>query len=268
MRNLLIICLLTLLLAPKAWGQYSELGGSVGLSYYLGDMNQKHFANAQPMLGLTFRKSYQKKIAYSIFAHATYLRGADSLSSDPAIVNRNLNFRTPLYELGGCFEMNYFDFQKGSRFDWITPYLFVGISVFYINPQGYNGNEWVDLQPIGTEGQIVDGGKKYNLVNFALPFGTGLKITGGKFFSLTFYGGLRKTFTDFIDDVSGSYANPNDFEENERIFVDNSITKGRADGTNEGLDRGINNTNDWYVITGFMLAVRLNYGKSACEAFR
>ncbi len=252
------------MLAVLCFGQYSELGGSVGYSYYLGDMNQKHFANVQPMLGLTYRKSYQKKIAYSLFAHATYLRGADSLQTDPNLVNRNLNFRTPLYEIGGVFEMNYFDFQKGSKFDWITPYLFIGISAFYMNPQGYNGSDWVDLQPIGTEGQS----KKYNLVNFALPFGTGLKITGGRYFSFTFYTGLRKTFTDYIDDVSGAYANPANFEEDVQRFVDNSLVQERPSGDNEGLARGLNNTNDWYVISGFMLAVRLNYGKAQCEAYK
>ena len=79
---------------------------------------------------------------------------------------RNLSFRNRVKELSvvASFDLFENDATYISRVKW-TPYAFLGVSAFLHNPQGLvpendlNGNplpqagEWVDLQPLGTEGQ-------------------------------------------------------------------------------------------------------------------
>ena len=72
-------------------------------------------------------------------------------------------------------------------------------------------NEWVDLQPLGTEGQFSDQypeKEPYSLTQFTVPLGIGFKLSMGEKLSIIAEYGIRKTFTDYLDDVGGTYANP------------------------------------------------------------
>jgi hypothetical protein len=94
-----------------------------------------------------------------------------------------------------------------------TPYFFGGLAVFRFNPYAFDENgEKVFLKPLSTEGQGLDGynTKPYGLTQFALPAGFGLKYAFDDRVRLGFEVGLRKTFTDYLDDVSTNYADPND----------------------------------------------------------
>ena len=154
------------------------------------------------------------------------LRGSDKLNdTDTAKFNRNLHFKTPLYELSGIIEFNFFPYETGSLRYPFTPYIFTGISMFSFNPQARkfdtenpfdNGgnqtnNEWLDLQPLGTEGQYSSQYPEkdpYQALQFAIPIGMGLKASLGDRFSMSVEYGIRKTFTDYLDDVGGFYASP------------------------------------------------------------
>lgn len=245
--------------------QEKELGFTLGAMYYLGEMNQKQLANVSPAAGFCWRTTYQKRISWEKHLIIGTLNGADSLQSDPMLKNRNLSFRNRIIELGTLLEINYFEYKIGSKRSFATPYLFFGIAGFYSNPEtNYNG-EWYNLRDIGTEGQKLDGGKKYNLINFAIPLGIGFKVSLGNRLSFTVFSGFRKTFTDFIDDVSGSYADASRFTSEERVLIDRSLVKQKPNGTNSGLDRGNPNTKDWYNYTGFSLCFKTNKKQDACD---
>jgi hypothetical protein len=84
------------------------------------------------------------------------------------------------------------------------------VGIFFFNPQGnYNGT-WYYLQPLGTEGQnnpSYSGVKKYRLYSFSIPFAGGVKFSFARFWNIAIDGGLRETFTKYLDDVGGRYPN-------------------------------------------------------------
>ena len=89
-----------------------------------------------------------------------------------------------------------FNFNPQARkFDTNTP---------FDNDGNLTNNEWLDLQPLGTEGQYSSQYPEkdpYQLIQFAIPVGIGFKVSLSEKFSMAIEYGLRKTFTDYIDDV-------------------------------------------------------------------
>lgn len=262
-----LLALIALLCSLSGFAQEREWGVHAGGMYYLGELNQKQFANVRPALGISRRSIYQNRIAWE--QHLVYgnVHGADSLQDDPLLKERNLSFRDNIVELGTQLEIHYFEYKRGSKHNFSTPYLFFGFAAFYSNPQAYYNGEWYNLRDIGTEGQTLNGGKKYNLINFAVPVGAGYKLFIGKRMSINIFTGFRKTFSDYIDDVGGVYADASRFNANDRVFVDRSLVKQRPNGTNTGLARGNSNTKDWYNYTGISICFKTNRKKTACDAY-
>ncbi len=264
-KNQFLLLFVCLFIGVGVRAQDTEIGFTLGTMYYLGELNQQHFNSKKPALGMFVRKSFNKRIAWE--NHLVYgrVQAADSLQANEVFKNRNLNFRSDIVEVGTQLEINYFNFKMTSSKDFATPYLFFGFSAFYSNPQGYYNGDWYNLRDIGTEGQTLNGGKKYKLINFAIPLGAGFRLSVGDRFGLTIFSGFRKTFSDYIDDVAGSYADPSLFKPEQAVFVDRSLVKQRADGTNKGLQRGNANTKDWYNFTGFSVSFKTNRKKRECE---
>jgi hypothetical protein len=77
-----------------------------------------------------------------------------------------------------------------------------------------NAGEWVDLQPLGTEGQYADlpdgaankGIKPYKRIQLGIPFGIGARFRVNHVVDVSGEIGFRYTFTDYLDDVSQSYV--------------------------------------------------------------
>jgi len=144
--------------------------------------------------------------------------GSDEWSGDTGRKSRNLNFKSPIYEQS--IQLEYSIIKETNARKWnrrrkkkvrgtsFNLYTFAGIGGFYFNPKGEDqyGN-WVALQPIGTEGQTINGqDKRYNRYSLAIPFGLGIKIGLNRKWDLGFEYGIRYTLTDYIDDVGTSYA--------------------------------------------------------------
>ena len=263
-------------LSASAFGQSDgryfksrEIGLTVGNAFYLGELNQDHYDQLNLGFGAHYKFNFNRRLSLALSALTMKVQGADSTSNVAWRRNRNLHFRNQLTEVSALLEINYKDYQIGSEKYWYTPYLYVGLGLFYSNPEAYDGENWIALRDIGTEGQNFNDVKLYNLVNFAIPFGVGFKVNlGPSGIALAVHAGLRKTFTDYIDDVGGAYANPVFFEPEERQFVDRSLVPARNDGTNTGLDRGNTNTKDWYQFTGITLSFKVNKKKIKCESYR
>ncbi|GAB5416468.1 MAG: DUF6089 family protein [Crocinitomicaceae bacterium] len=242
----------------------SELGVMVGGTYYIGDINRfMPYRNTHLSGGLIYRFNLHPRAALRANFLYGKLSGEDSDSNLDQQIQRNLSFNTTIWELAGGIEFNYFPFQIGNDRYRGTAYLLAEIGLFRMNPKaiGSNGNE-VDLQPLGTEGQgtSLSDRNPYNLTQLTIPLGLGVKLSIGEKASLNFEVGLRKTFTDYIDDIgSDSYVDP------DLLAAENGPLS--AEMSNMSLNnerfgrRGDASTKDWYVFSGVMFTFRL--GKPA-----
>lgn len=221
---------------PGDWKKYrKEVFVSLGSSHFLGDLGGRDrqgtdyspadldLATTRTAFGAGFR--YRVKRWLNVTGTFNYLRlnGDDAETFDKYRSNRNLNFKTNLFELNGLIEIGYSSAKSsGNRYsikrtltrrvnnrNW-NLYAYAGIGGFYFNPKGrmLNG-KYVNLYSLHTEGQGLPGGpKQYKRYQISIPLGAYYKITWKKKWSVGFDLCWRKTFTDYIDDVSGGYYDP------------------------------------------------------------
>lgn len=259
-RLLLLFCLAQL---AHLRAQVSELGITGGVSYYIGDLNPtRHYpTNTHLAGGVFYRYNFNQHYAVRIQGLFTKLEAYDSDSNDSLQVLRNLGFRTNLFEVSATVEINFLKYRgitKDSH-NW-TPYIFLGLAYIHFNPQNLLDDTWYDLQPLGTEGQGTSvGGDPYKLDVLSIPHGVGFKFALTDKLDLGLEWGLRRTYTDHLDDVSGTYVD-NTFLTTETgpltaALADPSVL--RETGINTGRSRGDSYTQDWYQYTGLTLSVLL-----------
>lgn len=238
----------------------SEFGFLIGGSYYHGDLNQfMPYRDVHLSVGLVYRYNLHSRT--SVRANLTYgkISGNDANSKELVNQDRNLSFTNQIFEFGAGVEFNYFPFQLGHDRYKGTAYVLAELAIFRMNPKAItdDGNE-VDLQPLGTEGQgtTLNSKDNYNLTQLSIPLGVGCKLSLGKMASINFEFGIRKTFTDYLDDVgSGSYVDPTELAAlNGPLAAE--MSNRSLSGSRYGK-RGNSNTNDWYVFSGMMLTFRL-----------
>ena len=239
-----------------------EIGVMGGGSYYIGDLNQTHFKYSKPAFGVIAR--YNLSTRHSLRFTATYgnVLGEDSKSNNTYLVNRNLVFHSSIIEVAMGFEIDLIKYRINDMKYPISPYFFYELAYFRMNPKAPNpnGGEDIALQEIGTEGQgtVLNTKKQYGLNQFSVPLGIGLKFNIKKRIAVSFEYGIRKTFTDYLDDVSGKYANPyalSDLKGPLAAQLADPSFNGQSYHTT-GLDRGNANTKDWYVMYGAMLTIK------------
>lgn len=280
MRNIILLFCFTLLTQLAGFAQGSdaqryEFGPTGGLAYYIGDMNQVHFNNSKLSGGLVFKANMNKRISLrGSFLYAR-LNADDAEALNLNQVNRNLNFKSQIFELGGMVEINFFDYLAGEfkRFLPYTPYVFFGLTYFHHNPKGRYNDDYVELQPLGTEGQETsyNSDNKYNLNQIAIPFGVGIKASLTKHLAIAIEYGVRKTYTDYLDDISGTYADPTILiNENGSLayqMADQSLNQEGLGANNTGVKRGDPNTKDWYMYSGITLTYLFGRESSCKQNF-
>lgn len=242
-----------LFIANLSFGQYQwEFGAKAGVANYLGDIGGYHqerrdgpldirFEQTNWALGAYTRYRISRLISVQAEFNAARVRGSDHLSSNPARVARNLSFRNLILELGVRPEITIFqDNDVGGR-GYYNPdfrlYVFVGIAGIYHNPQGsMDGQSWVDLQDFNTEGR----NQPYSNFAFSIPKGIGLYFTHQKKHRFGWEIGWRTTFTDYLDDVSERYGNPNEMSPEAAAYSNRTtlehIHQVNAQAISEGLD--------------------------------
>ena len=251
----------------------TEIGVLLGTSYYLGDLNTTHFNSSSFAAGLVIRKNIDKRFSYK--AELLYLNiAADDRenSTDTIAIDRGLHFRSAVYELSAQIEFNFLPYDPGNPLHTWTPFIYTGISLFHFNPQAENKEgEWVDLQPLGTEGQgtAVVGSKEYSLTQVAIPLGGGVKIAVNPSFNIILEYGIRKTFTDYLDDVSTDFVGsspaaasndyPVEMSSQSELMSDPNGTHSR------GVQRGDPTKDDWYSFAGITLSFKLNNNTKGCD---
>ncbi len=257
----LVVPLLALLALPAA-AQVSELGLTGGTTFYIGDINPARYYPKHTHLagGIMYRYNFNERYAFRLQGLYGKLEAWDSESDAPLQQLRGLGFRTSLFETSALVEVNFFKYRglaKDSR-TW-PPFVFVGLAYFRTNPQNLLDNTWYDLQPLGTEGQTIGGGEGYKLNQVGIPFGVGLKLAITKKVDVQLEWGLRRTYTDHIDDVGGLYADNAMLVEQAgpltALLADPSPL--RPTGYNTGRARGDGQTRDWYQYTGLTISLLL-----------
>ena len=212
-----------------------EVGFNFGPSFFLGDLggNSGKGTNNIKDINFEFTKlmkgafitMYPKNwIGLRVAADYTYLEGDDAIINTTGIdelwrKQRNLDFKTTVIE--GYVALEVFPtmfFYRNSEYEpRLRPYIMGGVGMFHFNPQGSltdaaTGNKsWYYLQPLRLEGQGMPEypySKPYKLTQMNIPFGGGLKYYLSDRINLSAEILYRKTFTDYIDDVSTKYIDP------------------------------------------------------------
>jgi hypothetical protein len=240
-----------LLIVPTLFGQKGELGLFGGGSYYIGDINPvKHFLQSKAAFGIFYRYNIDTRVALQ----ASYNRG--KLVGDDAVARwipeRQLKFESIINDFSARFEFNFLDYFIGSTRSYFTTFIFCGISLFTFNPKA-NG---VALRPLTTEGV------NYSKISIAMPFGLGFKYSLGEHLGIGAEWGMRKTSTDYIDDVSTVYNFENRTSQDSRIIDPSGqyILLWSQDPQNEKQfrQRGNSQNNDWYNFTGIFVSYKFS----------
>ncbi|MDA7804076.1 DUF6089 family protein [Crocinitomix sp.] len=245
----------------------TEVGVYGGGSYYIGDLNSTHFKYSKFSYGGIFRYNLSTRHSLRLTAFYGEIYGDDANSKDPFQLNRNLNFKTNLLELAIGFEIDWFKYRINDMKYPISPYFFYQFAYARINPMTeLDGNE-IALQPLSTEGQGtgIPGTKRnqYRLNQFTVPLGIGLKFNLRARIAMSFEYGIRLTFTDYLDDVSGNYLDA-DILSAENGPLAATLANRSLDGVNTGLNRGNSSTKDWYAFYGVMLTFK-PFKKDICD---
>jgi len=258
----------------------TEIGFFTGASYYLGDLNKTHFHESLPGAGLIIRKNIDRRFAYKAGVMLININSDERDSKNDISSDRGLHFSnnmfeengSPIYELSGQIEFNFLPYEMGNPLYTWTPFIYTGLSIFNFNPKAENKNgEWVSLQPLGTEGQGTSQfpeRKKYSLIQFSLPIGGGLKIAITEYFNIMFEYGIRKTFTDYLDDVSTTYPGRNQNSNNQYpIGMTQEAIEMSDPNQTHYLDeeRGDPAKKDWYSFAGITLSFKIPKNTIGCD---
>lgn len=200
-----IIVFLFCLLGPLSEAQKGwEVGGWAGVSYYFGDLNTRFdVKHPGPAIGLTGRYNFNNRLCLrSSFNYGRV--GADDANSTNAFEReRNLSFKSNIFDVTGQFEFNFFPYIHGSQDDYYTPYLFLGATIFRYEPTTEFNGDRVKLREMGTEGQLP--GDEYFSLSTAWAYGIGFKYDINYYWSINVELSARRLHTDYLDDVSGVY---------------------------------------------------------------
>ena len=256
-----------ILLCPGiAFSQYMEVGISGGFSQYFGDLQYGYEARENnAAFGVFARYNLKRQVAIKGQLSQATLSGSDALQrqTNSFESNRNLSFQSRLFELAVQGEWNITQFDI--RDDKVTaPYLFAGVAAIYNSPRAQIDGKWYDLQSIGTEGQTLEGGKKYSKLNVAFPIGAGFKVSLSERLNIGFEFGVRLTMSDYLDDVSGTYPNLALLEEVNPIASQLSFRSPeilpQLAGNPVGKPRGNPNDNDSYFMGSITFSFNLVEG--------
>lgn len=255
MKNIFLVAIFALVPFLVS-AQYLEGGLFLGTSNYAGDLVDAplgvEFSESKFAGGLLLRYNINDWVG--VRGSFTYgaISGADANSDQDFRIDRNLSFRSDIYEFAIIPEFNILGFNPYDRF--YSPYVFVGLGIFQFNPEAQLDGQWYDLQPLGTEGQGLPGyASQYNLTQISIPFGIGFKYAIDDYWTVGVEISNRYTFTDYLDDVSTNYP---DLDELRRARGD--IAAALSDPSLDpeprvaGQPRGTENR-DWYGWSGITI---------------
>lgn len=270
-----------------------ELLGGTGITQFLGDVGGADdvgsnfladwdFNSLRPNFYVGFRYRYNEFLASRIHLTYSILKGSDQYTDEITRKTRNLSFRSPLIEWGTTLEFYFLpDVPTKNRYRSrglygrkgrvVTGYISTGIVGFWFDPVADDaGGNPVRLQPLGTEGQgILPSRQPYSLVDFAIPINLGFNFKITQAISIEVELCYRKTFTDYLDDVSMSYVDPSIFSNSQAAYFSSGTSLNLIPGANNpGQQRGDPTDNDDYMFLHVGVAWKLFSVKTSLPKYR
>lgn len=227
-----------------------------GLSNYQGDLQEKRLTTQQShgSFGLGLQYDFNPWISARAGMLYAKVSGSDKLATDPMLLARNLSFTSQILEGHLLAEVHLLDIDRAK----FTPYVFAGIGLFGFDPYTKDtlGNTYY-LQPYTTEGVA------YKRTQLAFPFGGGIKLKVTDRLLLGYEIGVRKTTTDYLDDLSNRYVDRDVLEAAkgpkavELAYRGGELKDGNPNYPAAGTKRGSPDAKDWYYVQGITLTYRL-----------
>ena len=218
MRTIFSLVLGIFVLSPlNLKSQKVDLMGGISTSHFLGDLGGKPFLGTNDLQDLDFGSTrYAVDLGlrfgigktFSVRTNVWYARlyGNDKYTINKERRGRNLNFFSDIYEADLTLEANVYRTPNKKKIFYVLG----GVGYFHFNPKTRMNGQVYTLRDWGTEGQYVLPGKSpYSLSSVCFPLGFGCKFVTSRRSYLTIEVNGRKTQTDYIDDVSTFYVDPN-----------------------------------------------------------
>lgn len=250
-----------------------EFGLAAGVAHYFGDLNTDASLN-RPKLAVSalFRRQFGNYIALRLQGTYAKLGYSDVYSDNDVQRLRNLSFNSDIFELAVMGDFNFFRFIPGERAFRFTPYVTLGAGFFTYDPYAFLNGDKYFLRPLGTEGQgsaLYPDRKAYSSTAFVFPLGVGVKYNITPSMNLTFEITHRFTTTDYLDDVSTTYAGANAFPNlpdgtpsPALLLQDRSYELTNPPIGIAGRQRGISTARDQYITA--MIGITFNLTSYRC----
>lgn len=233
-----------LIIGFGATGFMGDLGGADGIGTQ--GFRDFNFGAIRPGATIGYRYHLMQYLALKGTIAFGYVYGDDRLTDEVFRNRRNIHFRSPVLETSVQGEYYFWHVDRlGDRYRRITrsrgwigwdfkAYVFAGIGGFYFEPQArflaadFNQNDfpgvipaeglppdgWYNLRALRTEGQgYFPTRDTYSPLGLVVPMGVGITFSMSRELTFGVEYGFRKTFTDYIDDVSTLYIDPNAYGE-------------------------------------------------------
>lgn len=248
-RLLLIVAVFTVSFNPTATAQFYffddnyydtpltfEFGGSLGVMNCLSDVGGRK-GNGRPFLkdlnignnqingSIYLNALYKYAVGIRLEATLGQIKAYDSIlyavrRTTQGRYERSLQFKSKITEVTLIAEFHplfvFVDwFNRDLNPPRLSPYLAAGVGFFSFNPQAKLNNEWIDLQPLSTEGQgfaEYPNRKVYKLTQVCFPVGGGVKYEVSSRVNLRLEALSRILSTDYLDDLSTRYIDPKLFQ--------------------------------------------------------
>lgn len=281
MRKLLALIIVSfplLLSAQEPVVQEGEIGIGLGAGHYFGDLNTRARLNRpKAAASIFFRKNFGNYIALRLAANYARLGYSDVHNKqNEFMLRRNLSFNTNVFELALQGDFNFYRFLPGDPDFRFTPYTTLGVGFFSYDPYAFLNKEKYYLRELGTEGQgsaAYPERKPYSPMALCIPFGVGFKYAVNERINLGFEVVHRFTKTDYLDDVSTTYVEPEIFPPNPdgtpsvaQLLADRSYETGTPPIGVKGLQRGLSQQKDQFATA--ILYVSFNLQSYKCPPVR
>jgi hypothetical protein len=235
-------------LQAQSW----EVGAFGGGSGYMGDLNPNNPLKISGIAaGLFVKRNFNGYLSARLgFTHGS-ISAADSTSANQQFRNRNLSFTTSLNELSLTGEFNFMEYIPSVSHNIYTPFIYAGIAYTGYNPQANYLGQTYDLRPLKTERES----KPYPNSTLAMPYGAGIKYNFSGRLNLIADIGYRTAYTDYLDDVSGTYPDKSKLPNPLSVALsDRSGEKTDIYTGSPGTQRGDLRPHDTYLFIGFSIS--------------
>ncbi|MEO6329491.1 MAG: DUF6089 family protein [Ginsengibacter sp.] len=267
--KIIALMLMVFLLITGTNAQKISINTFIGVANYQGDLQEKRFTfkQAHPAVGAGL--SYEATEKLLLNGGFTLGNVSASDKNNSKNTSRNLDFSSNITEGHLTAEYYFENLYEHS----ISPFVFAGIALYNFSPYTKDsaGKKYY-LKPLSTEGQgFLANRKYYNINQLSIPFGGGVKFALSDNVRLGVEVGMRKLFTDYLDDVSTTYVDRNLLLQNrgakavELAFRGGELKNGAVYPAADSK-RGGAKVKDWYYFTGLTASFKIGGGDGSGKA--